>query len=67
MIRAIPFLIRDFDLTEVFTKAVRTMNLWQSRAEQRYRLRSLDGYALRDMGITKAQAVAESKKPFWWY
>lgn len=34
-------------------------------AEQRHRLAHLDDAALNDIGITRAQALAESRRPMW--
>ena len=36
-----------------------------SRRQQRRDLRELDDRQLHDVGITRAQAVRESRKPFW--
>lgn len=38
---------------------------WQARAEERYTLAEMDERLLRDMGIRREEAVAESRKPFW--
>lgn len=70
MLRTIPFTIRDFDLAEALLQAVaRTAGMlyfWQDRAEQRYRLAELDQRELQDIGISRRQALAEARKPFWW-
>ena len=42
-----------------------TVVAWQSRAAERSHLRQLDGRLLADMGMTRADAVRESRKPFW--
>ncbi|MCZ6858767.1 MAG: DUF1127 domain-containing protein [Alphaproteobacteria bacterium] len=39
--------------------------LWQSRANQRHALAHLDDRMLRDLGLSRAEAVWESRKPFW--
>jgi uncharacterized protein YjiS (DUF1127 family) len=39
--------------------------LWHERARQRDQLRQLDAHALRDIGITREEALRESWKPFW--
>ena len=39
--------------------------LWQERAVQRHALASLDDHLLKDMGITRAEALYEADKPFW--
>jgi uncharacterized protein YjiS (DUF1127 family) len=38
---------------------------WQERARQRHALAALDDYLLRDMGISRADVVMETTKPFW--
>ncbi len=39
--------------------------LWQERARQRRQLQSLNDYMLHDIGLTRADVLAESSKPFW--
>ena len=39
--------------------------LWQSRANQRHALARLDDRMLRDLGLSRSEAVWESRKPFW--
>jgi uncharacterized protein YjiS (DUF1127 family) len=39
--------------------------LWLERARQRRQLRELSDHMLRDIGLTQADAWAESEKPFW--
>jgi uncharacterized protein YjiS (DUF1127 family) len=38
---------------------------WQSRAEQREVLASLDDRQLEDIGVSRAEVRAEIAKPFW--
>ena len=38
---------------------------WQERAEQRAHLAGMDERMRKDIGITHADAVRESDKPFW--
>ena len=38
---------------------------WIERARQRKALAVLDDHQLRDIGITRADAVRECEKPFW--
>ena len=38
---------------------------WIERARQRDALAALDDHALRDIGITRVEAVREAGKPFW--
>jgi uncharacterized protein YjiS (DUF1127 family) len=42
-----------------------TLSLWQRRARQRRELAQLDDHMLRDIGITRADALAEAGKVFW--
>ena len=50
-----PFLIRVFD----------ALGEWQDRSAARRRLAAFDNRMLRDIGIDRATAAAESAKPFW--
>ena len=38
---------------------------WQERAADRYRLAALDDRMLSDMGLSRADAEPEIRKPFW--
>jgi uncharacterized protein YjiS (DUF1127 family) len=38
---------------------------WQERARQRHMLGTFDERQLRDVGLTRADVVRESEKPFW--
>ncbi|MBM3536292.1 MAG: DUF1127 domain-containing protein [Alphaproteobacteria bacterium] len=38
---------------------------WRERARSRQQLAGLDDYMLRDIGIDRAAAAAESDKAFW--
>ena len=42
-----------------------TVLMWQERELQRGQLMTLDARILTDMGINRADAVAEYEKPFW--
>ena len=39
--------------------------IWLERARQRRQLAELSDHMLRDIGLTRADAWAESDKPFW--
>ncbi len=39
--------------------------LWAERAGQRHRLAELNDHMLRDIGLTRADVMAETTKPFW--
>ena len=66
MIQALPVLVRYFDLGKMLTNMVATLYRWQVQAEQRRRLGDLDQRALDDIGISRDQAKAEARKPFFW-
>ncbi len=42
-----------------------TLVIWQERSETRAALYDLDDRLLRDMGIDRAAADEESRRPFW--
>lgn len=44
---------------------VEQLFVWQERWEQRERLSGLDEHILRDIGLSRADALRESDKPFW--
>ena len=46
-------------------RAVDLLLTWRERARQRRQLRSLNDRMLRDIGITRADVLAKSSKPFW--
>ncbi|MGB9366491.1 MAG: DUF1127 domain-containing protein [Xanthobacteraceae bacterium] len=45
--------------------AVSLIASWIERSRQRRLLAALDDHALRDIGITRVEAVREAEKPFW--
>lgn len=46
-------------------KALEIIMIWQERAEQRCALKELDTRQLKDIGVTRADAIREAHKPFW--
>lgn len=44
---------------------LRTIASWVERSRQRRELATLDDHLLADIGLTRAQALRESDKPFW--
>lgn len=44
---------------------VETLLRWQELSMQRRRLLELDAHMLKDIGISRADAVREAKRPFW--
>lgn len=45
--------------------AADTLHIWHERAAGRRQLLTLDDRMLRDIGISRADAVNEAGKPFW--
>lgn len=45
--------------------AIETMLVWADRSRQRRELASMDERALKDIGLTRIDALRESSKPFW--
>jgi len=41
------------------------LGVWQQRARERAELADCDDRALQDMGVSRAVALAEIRKPFW--
>ena len=56
---------RALDRAPFAARAVAAVLLWQQRAAQRRHLAALDDALLRDIGISRADAVREAAKPFW--
>ena len=44
---------------------IRRLRQWSSLSRQRAALATLDDAALRDLGLTRAEARAEAARPFW--
>ena len=42
-----------------------TLSEWRRRIDDRNRLAVLDDRMLRDIGLTRAEAIYLSEKPFW--
>jgi uncharacterized protein YjiS (DUF1127 family) len=56
---------RAFGVVVWLWRAADLLLIWQERARQRRRLLTLNDYMLRDIGLTRADVLAESSKPFW--
>jgi uncharacterized protein YjiS (DUF1127 family) len=39
--------------------------VWHQRARQRRQLLEVSDHMLRDIGISRADAIGEAEKPFW--
>lgn len=53
------------DLAVRLRRATDLLLVWHERARQRRQLSSLNDRMLRDLGLTRADVMAESSKPFW--
>ncbi|TCS64779.1 DUF1127 domain-containing protein [Varunaivibrio sulfuroxidans] len=49
----------------VLTSLVKTVNTWVKRHQGREALLHLDDRMLADIGLTRADAYMEVRKPFW--
>ncbi|MBF7731248.1 DUF1127 domain-containing protein [Pseudomonas sp. N040] len=52
-------------LRNLLGKAWRQLQRWWELAEQRRKLALLDERALHDLGLSRADALQESERPFW--
>ncbi len=57
--------IREFDVASLYGEALRGLDEWAARARQRHHLSALDDRLLKDIGLSRADAERESRKPFW--
>lgn len=48
-----------------WNKCARTLKQWQHNYRSRKALSQLDDDLLKDIGLTRALAIAEASKPFW--
>jgi uncharacterized protein YjiS (DUF1127 family) len=53
------------DLAARLRRLAHLLLVWRERARQRRQLRNLGDHKLRDLGLTRADVLAESSKPFW--
>jgi len=44
---------------------IETLRIWHIRAAERRQLLDMDDHLLADIGLTRADAMAESAKPVW--
>ncbi len=56
---------RQISLSGPVIAASRAMSVWCERARQRRALASLDDRLLSDIGVSRAEADREARKPFW--
>lgn len=52
-------------LSKAFRTLLRTLECWQVRVDQRRHLLELDERLLRDIGLSRYDALREAAKPFW--
>jgi len=52
-------------LSTAAARVWQTLLTWQRRASERTHLAEMDDRAYKDMGITRADAWRETRKPFW--
>ena len=52
-------------LHKLVQKITKTIEIWQTRSNSRYQLRSMETQLLQDIGIDRAAAEYEANKPFW--
>ena len=48
-----------------FFNAIAMISVWQARARQRRQLAQLEDHRLKDLGLTREEAMAQAAKPFW--
>ena len=53
------------EVSRIARIAVERVTLWHTRARERRVLSELDEHTLRDIGLTRWDARAESDRPFW--
>ena len=53
------------NLTASAAAMARVVQRWNQRSRQRTVLRELDATQLRDIGISREDALREAAKPFW--
>ena len=57
--------IRPARHADWLSQAVATVRAWAERSRERAQLAELDDRALADIGLTRADVLRESSKPFW--
>ncbi|MGH6896953.1 MAG: DUF1127 domain-containing protein [Geminicoccaceae bacterium] len=63
--RRVPGAAASVVLPERLNRLARTLLLWHERARQRRHLQYLSDHMLRDIGLSRADVLAEADKPFW--
>jgi uncharacterized protein YjiS (DUF1127 family) len=52
-------------VASLFQSVLDAILMWQDRERQRRALAGMSDHMLRDIGVSRADAVRESVKPFW--
>lgn len=52
-------------LAQLFVIAAVAVTVWDMRRRTRTALKRLDPHELRDIGLTRSQAIQEASKGFW--
>jgi uncharacterized protein YjiS (DUF1127 family) len=52
-------------LHALLARALDVLRIWQDRCRSRRTLRQLDDWLLQDVGLSRAVAAREARKPFW--
>lgn len=52
-------------IIEIFRRILERLRQLQQRRRTRRQLLTLDQYALKDIGISRSEALFEANKPFW--
>jgi uncharacterized protein YjiS (DUF1127 family) len=63
--RGLPQLMVRPHGTRWIRRAVDAVLTWHQRARERRQLMELSDHMLRDIGISRSEAIGESEKPFW--
>jgi uncharacterized protein YjiS (DUF1127 family) len=62
---AAPCVAASVTLAERLNRLIQTLLLWHERTRQRRHLQDLSDHMLRDIGLVRADVLAETDKPFW--
>ncbi|CAE6927267.1 MULTISPECIES: DUF1127 domain-containing protein [Pseudomonas] len=54
-----------FDRLPSLAEMWRVLRRWRQLARERQQLARLDGAALKDLGLSRADALQEAERPFW--
>ena len=53
------------DLSDAAQSVIETVRVWRRRMRERDQLSRLDDRMLKDIGMTRTEAIRLSSKPFW--